>query len=71
MLIFLNETLEDILKIHKWNSTENYANDIVLIKLNQQDSNKKRHALLRETSWNKLKIRKNENILIKRSLRLA
>lgn len=35
------ETFWDILKIHKWYSTENYANDIVLIKLNQQDKDKK------------------------------
>lgn len=40
-LFFSGETLRDLLKIHKWYSTENYANDIVLIKLNQQDNNEK------------------------------
>lgn len=37
----------DILKIHKWYSTENYANDIVLIKLNQQDKSESEQKRMR------------------------
>lgn len=50
----VGETFWDKLKIHKWYSTENYANDIVLIKLNQQDKDKK-CAILSETFWDELK----------------